>query len=323
MAKFKMASRSADEMQLAKQKLTEAFEVVKGPQGKLNRKGVQKLKEMEWDIAELVIQLMNDEILLTDPTPFMVDVSDQAYADNYVWQEPSAAFRVVDRAVGSKPLSTRMTFKEYGVRTFQKEVVAEVPLEQIASGRYNASDLSSALAEATNRYRIGFILDSIDAAVPSGADRSNKSGYTLRYTNLTEANLKNAVNGLMDEGMTPSIFGRHLALQAIQDFAGYTTNASDAALREFEQRGMVATYLGAPIVRLQDKFSKKFNSHVIRFDRVYLGSGEKGAVYVRKDVSFLDFVETDIAEGVFRVGTRIEDGLVMTDPYQYRIITVS
>jgi len=323
MIQFKTASRTGEEMKLAQAKVAEAFNQVKGTDGKLNKLGVRQLKEMEWELGELIIQLMDDTVATTDPTAFLVDVMSGDIANEYVWQEVSAALRIVDRANGSKPNSQRLTFSEYQIHTAGKELVVEVPLEQVASGRYNPALIAEVMAEAVTRWRIGFVLAGLDAGVPSAVDRSGASGFSLRYTGMTEGNLKNAVNGLLDESETPAIFGRHVALAAIQGFAGWATSGSDAALREFETRGMVGQYLGAPIISLRDRFSKRTNSHVIPANRAYLSSGTKGAILMEKDVSFLNFSEVLPAESVYRVGIRMDLGLLVYDPYQYRIITVT
>lgn len=320
---FKTASRNAEDMTSDRLKVAEAFEPVKGKGGKYDPLGAKKVKEMEWEIGQLVIELMNDVVAVTDPTPFFADVQQGDIRDEYVWQEVSSTIRVVDRARGSKPQSQRLAFHEYGITTGMKEVNIEVPLEQIASGRYNPQLIADVMAEAITRHKAAALLDGLDAGVTSGADRSAKAGFTRRYTGLTAANLDNAIDGLMDEGMVPTIYGRWLALNQIRSFAGWATSGSDAALREFETRGMVGAYHGAPIVTLQDKYSRRTAAHAVRYDRAYIASGQKGMIWMDKDVSFLNYVETLPAEGVYRIGTRFEYGFLVWDPYQYRIITVA
>lgn len=323
MHQFKMASRSEEQLALAEATIAEAFEVVKGKGGTYDRAGARKLKDMEWELGELIIQVMNDRVALTDPTPLMVDVIDGELGDDYVWQEVTSSLRVVERAYGSKPTSQRLNFTEFDIKTTPREVVVEVPLEQIASGRYTPGMISEVMADTVNRYRISNVLDSIDAGVTAVADRTGKSGYVLRYTGLTEANLDNAVDGLLDEGEGATIYGRHIALAPIRQFAGWSTMGTDAALREFETRGMVGSYNGANVVSLRDRWSRRVNAHLIRADRLYMANAIKGAVHLRRNVSFLDFAEVLPAEGLFRVGTRIEDGTLVWNPYQYRILTVA
>jgi hypothetical protein len=167
---------------------------------------------------------------------------------------------------------------------------------------------------------VQFVLDGIDAGVPAAtADRSGVSGFTLRYSGLTDTNLEKALDGLKDDGEAPSIFGRHTALYpAIRGFNGW----SQDGLREFEVRGVTGVYQGSPIVTLIDKFSRKHGNHVIRNDRVYIAGGAKGAVLAEIDLSFLNYAETDPRVGVFTTGMRMEEGLLVWNPYAYRIIEV-
>lgn len=325
MSEFRMASRTPEEIATAQQDIKSAFSVVKNADGTVNRKGVSELKKMEMELGELIVQLVNDQMLMTDPTPYFVDVVDGTFGDDYLYQEVTSALRVVDRAYGSKPQSQRLNFSEFTISTTPKELVVEVPLEQIATGRYDVATITSIMAETKIRYTVGAILDALDVGVPATGDRSGKAGYNLRYSGLTAANLDKAVDGLLDQGFSPTIFGRHLALVGIRSFSGWATSGSDAALREFETRGMVGTYHGAPIVNIQERYSRRYLGQVIRYDRAYVASNAqpKGAIFMRKDLSFLDFAEVLPAEGLFRVGMRWEDGLLVWDPYGYRIIEVA
>ena len=317
---FKTAARTPDELIASKKALNEAFDIVKGSRkGEMNRKALQKLEENKFELAELILQVVNDTVLSTDPTPFLVDQVEGDLGNNYVWQELDSTLRVVSRSYGTKPLSQRLTFKEYGMTTSHKEIAVTIPLEQIAVGRITPSQVTDAMAEAINRYRITTILDGIDAAVTAVADHTGLGGYVLRYVSLSQANLDKAINGLLDESASPTIFGRHIALApAIQGFTGF----SDETKRELEVRGMIGTYRGAPVVSLRDQFHKREGGHLIRKDRVWLTSGTKGARFMTKDVSFLDYSVVDPRSSTFEVGTRLEDGLLVHDAQQYRIIEV-
>lgn len=319
MKKFRTASRTADEMKVAKTDLNASLvDVLRGTDGKLNRRGMQKIHDNRFDLAETIIQLINDEVTTTDPLPFLVDEETGDIRNNYVWQRMTAGLRVVNRAYGSKPLSQRFTFNEFGVVTTPREINVEIPLEEIASGRITASLVAEQMAFAINRYRISNVLNMLDVAVPgSTADHTNLSGYTLRYTGLTKANLDNALDGLLDETDVPTIMGRHIALYpAIRNFAGW----SQLTTTEFEIRGQIAQYLGCPILKLQDGFSLITGTHVIRNDRVYVAGSQKGAIHITKDLSFLDYAVVDERTATFSTGIRLEDGLLMHNPYLYRIL---
>lgn len=319
---FKMANRTLDELKTAKQELSAMIKEAVGEdkKGRLDPKGMKRLHDDRFEIAALVVQLVQDQVTLTDPTPFLVDQRALAFGDKQLFQELKAGVRVTKRAYGSKPLSNRLTKTEWGMTTTHREANVEMPLEEIAAGAMSAGDAVDAIAEAINRFNIGFVTDAIDTGVPSAtADRSGVTNYNLRYTGLSTTNLQRAIDGFRDDGELPTIFARHIALfPTIRGFAGY----SQDTIREYETRGVVGTYLGAPLVTMVDRYSRKFGGHVIRADRVWLAGQTKGAVMADVDVSFLNYSEVDIKAGVMTMGVRFENGILVWNPYAYRIIEV-
>lgn len=319
---FKVANRTADEMAAHKNELNKIFKDAVGhdKRGRIDPKGLKQLEDNKIEIAQLVVQLVEDTVALTDPTPFMVDRRTYGIGDQILFQELKGDMKVTKRAYGSKPLSQRLTKTEWSMTTQAKEIAVEIPLEEIASGATTAADAVNAMAESINRYRVQFVLDGIDAGIPAATDdRTGVTGFTLRYASLTKENLEKALDGLKDDGEAPSIFARHIALYPeIRGFTGW----SDETIREFDMRGVMGTFQGSPVVTLVDKYSRKFGSHVIRSDRVYIAGGTKGAVLADVDLSFLNFAETDARTGTFMTGMRMEDGLLVWNPYAYRIIEV-
>lgn len=322
---FKTASRSAEELKVASEALNDAFAIVANENKTLNRKAMQHLEANKWNLAELIIQLLNDQATVSDPTPFLVDPIEGDIRNKYLWQEVRADLRVVNRSYGSKPTSQRISFTEFGISTTHRELVVAIPLEEIASGRTTAAMVSQLMAEALNRFKVSNICTAIDAGVPSAtADRSGVSGWNLRYTGLTQANLDKAIDGMIDDGNTPTIFGRHAYLVGMRNFDGWNdtmTGLPDDVMSEWFRRGVIGQYHGAPIVTLKDKYSRVFGGHVLDKDKAWIAGDRKGALYMSKDVSFLDFVEIDARTATFTVGTRFEDGVLVWDPYAYRMIT--
>lgn len=320
---FKTASRTAVEMAAHTNELNKIFKEAVGhdKRGRIDPKGLKQLEDNKIEIAQLVVQLIEDTVAVTDPTPFMVDRRTYNLGDQILFQEMLGDMKVTKRAYGSKPLSQRLTKHEWSMTTQPNEIGIEIPLEEIASGAMQASDAVNAMSESINRRRVQFVLDAIDAGVPAAtADRSGKAGLTLRYAALTKDNLEKALDGLKDDGEAPSIFARHTALYpAIRAFNGW----SQDGIREFELRGVTGVFQGSPIVTLVDKFSRKAGNHVIRNDRVYIAGGAKGAVMAEVDLSFLNYAETDARRGVFTTGIRFEDGILVWNPYAYRVIEIA
>lgn len=320
---LKVASRTSEELKAHREDVNKIFKDAVGQdkKGRVDPRGLKSLDDNRVDIAALVVQLIDDQVTLTDPTPFMVDRKTYGLGDQILFQELLGDLRVTNRAYGSKPLSQRVTKTEFAMTTQNKEIAAELPLEEIAAGSITAADAIDAIAEGIVRHRVQFVLDGIDAGIPAAtADRTGVSGFTLRYSGLSATNLERALDGLKDDGEAPSIFARHIALYpAIRAFTGW----SDEGLREFETRGVTGRYQGSPVVTLIDKYSRKAGRHVIPSNRVYIAGGTKGAVMAEVDMSFLNWATVDARTATFTTGVRMEEGLLVWNPYAYRIIEIA
>lgn len=321
MPTFKKASWDSDKLKLAKQELDSIFyEAVRHDNGKYNPKSVEAINEARFDIAELIIQVIEETYAVTDPTPFLVDSESGNLGDKKIFQTLNSSLRVVNRAPGSKPLSQRLSFKEWAITTSQREVAVEIPLEKVAVGRITPSLVAEQMAASIVRDQISTVLSTIDNAVDAVADRTGETGFNLRYTGYTQANFDNAIDGVLDEGESPVVFGRHVALApAIRDFTGFgPTN-----LQLLTERGVIGEYHGAKILTVQDQFNKVTGSHVMPKDRVYVASGTKGAILRSVDVSFLDYATVDARSATFMTGRRVEYGCLVWDKYRYRVLQQS
>lgn len=318
---FKTASRTTDELKVAKSELDTMIRdsVRRDSRGRLDPSGLRELNDNRFEIAALVVELISDTVALTDPLPFMVDRRSYGINDQILFQEWRANMKVTKRAYGTKALSQRMTKLEYAMTTSSKELAVELPLEEIAAGSISVADVTATMAESINRWRIGIVCDAIDAGVPSVADYTGNPASMLRFSSLSKTNLELALDGLKDNGDVPTIFARHSALYpAIRAFTGY----SQDTIREFETRGAVGVFQGTPIVTMVDRYSRVFQSHALRNDRVYIAGSAKGAVMADVDMSFMNYAEIDTRAGVFTTAIRLEDGVLVWNPYQYRIIEV-
>lgn len=318
---FKKAQLSPTDFKTATQELDELFASLKPANGRkgLNPAGMKELEARKFDVAALIVQLINDQYTVTDPSPFLVTTQDGDIRDNYLFQKLDSNLRVVNRSYGTKPLSQRLFFKEYSISTSMKETAVEVPLEELASGRVTTAMITAQIANAIRRYKIGGVLDGINAGVSSGADRTGAAGYTLRYTGFTQGNLDKAIDGLLDEAESASVFGRHIAYApTMRTFPDYLD--SGLLSDQMSIHGVIGQYHNANIVTLRDEFSKVDASHLISKDRVWVASSVPGAIWMNKDVSFLNWSILDPRTSSFGVGVRLEDGILVHDPYQYRII---
>lgn len=321
MPEFKTGNWTREKLESAKQELDNIFkEAVVGPGGKFNRRSVQAIHEARFDIADLIINIVDETFLLSDPLPLLVQNTTGNLGDIELFREQSSALRMVNRAIGSKPISQRLQFKEWNIVTAQKEVAFECPLEKVAAGSITPSVVATNMAITMIRDRITTTIQAIDDAVTAVPDRTGLSGWNLRYTGMTQPNIDKAIDGVLDEADTPTVFGRHATIApVIRDFTGFGQENLDI----LTARGIIGSYHGAAIVTAKDQFSKYAGSHVIRNDRLYVASGTKGAISKTVDVGFLDYVTVDERTATFAAGRRVEYGTLVWDPYRYRVVTAS
>jgi hypothetical protein len=319
MPTFKKASWDSDKLTLAKQELDDIFySVVRNDNGSYNRRSVEKIEEARFDIAELIIKVIEETYAVTDPTPWLVDVEEGNLGDKKIFQILNSSLRVVNRSPGSKPLSQRIDYKEFMITTSQREVNVEIPLEKVAVGRITPSAVAEQMAASILRDQISTVLSAIDSAVDAVADRTGETNFNLRYTGYTQANFDKAIDGVLDENESPTVFGRHVALApAIRAFTGF----GQVNLQELTERGLIGQYHGAKIVTVQDQFNKVTGSHVMAKDRVFVAGGTKGAIMRKIDVSFLDYATVDPRSATFMTGRRLEYGVLVWDKYRYRVVT--
>jgi hypothetical protein len=316
MHKFNAPVRTAAERTEHKDKLNEIFAKV-GSKGRIDSRGLKQLNDNRVEIAETIVQLIQDDLTVTDPTPFLVEPRTQGFTDRAIFQRLEGTLSVVSRSYGSKPLSQRITASEFSFSTSMKEIAVEIPLEEVVGGRVSASQVVEAMAYAIGRYKVSLVLDAIDAAVTATADHTGLAGYNLRYLNFTEANLQKAIDGLQDDSESPTIFGRHIALYpAIRNFSAWSPE--DKSM--FTQRGQVGEYLGAPIVTLVDRYARLLGGHQIAANRVWVAAASKGAWMIEKDVTFLNWAVVDERTATFATGIRLENGVFVHNPHKYRVL---
>lgn len=319
MKKFAEPVRTAAERTEHKEKLNEIFARVATKDKKIDPRGLKQLNDNRVEIAETIVQLITDDLSVVDPTPFLVQKRTQGFTDKNIFQRLEGTLKVVNRSYGSKPLSQRLSASEFSYSTSMKEIAVEIPLEEVVGGRITPSQVVEAMAYAISRYKVSLVLDAITTGITAVADHTGLAGYNLRYTGVTEANLQKAIDGLLDDGDQPTIFGRHQALYpAVRSFAGF----GSIIIGQNIQRGEVGNFLGAPIVTIIDKYSRLLGGHQIDGTKVWVASSTPGAWLIEKDVAFLNWALVDERTATFSTGIRLEDGVFLYEPWRYRVLDV-
>jgi hypothetical protein len=312
MFKLRTASRSADQIQEARQALNEAY------------KHFSSVGELAADTefvhksAVLIRQLARDIWKGTDPTPLFFDRREGVGLGNWLEiKEFVNTARVVRRSLGGKPKTITPHMKKFPVMLQDFRLDFAVELEQVLTGQMEPAIFADYMADAIGRHYQRAALGAIDAAVQLGtldqyglACRTNIGGV------LNQVALDGALARLGDANPDVTIAGRYSALFPMLGFAGY----ADAALEEMRAAGMIGTYLGAKVIVLRDTYNPFFNESTIRRDRVFLVGGEKGGTFFEEDMSILDYETVDQEELHQRIGTKLRSTFFVQKPWKYHVI---
>jgi hypothetical protein len=328
---FRVGKLTTDEFKEAKELLDASF----APLAEVGKRGsavtrpsvMKELEDNKYQIGELIVTVINEQITVANPLPLIVDEVSTDWRNDYVWTEIQKSLRVDERSPGSKPLSQLpFSWSEYGMETTQREVAVEVPLETIAKGTITASMVTEVIATGVLRERITRITNALSDAITAIPDRTGVSGYNLRYSGFTQANVDKAIDGLFDESDTATAFGRYITLEPALRAFTVSAGISDRSLGSDDamfERGVIGVYHGCRFVAVRDQFSKVWgNQHLLSKSLVWMVGAQKGAIYMTQDLSFLDWSELNTKNASFGTGFRFIDGLLVQDPYRYRIFDV-
>jgi hypothetical protein len=323
MPNFRTGNWTAEQLRDAKKDLNEAFAPIAEAKSlaKVSTAAMREIEDNKYEIAELVVTVINEQIAQANPLPLIVEEVTGDWRNNYVWSEIQKKLRVDLRSPGSKPLSQfPFSWSEYGMDVQMREVAVELPLELIATGKVTPAMVAETIAQGVLREKISRITEAVSDAITAVPDRTGQSGYVLRYSGFTQPNLDKAIDGLADESDSATVFGRYITLQpTLRAFTGW----SDEQNGEIMARGVIGQYHGANILALRDQYGKVWGgSHFLADDKVWVVGGQKGAIHMTQDVSFLNWAEVSTKYASFGTGFRYQDGTLVFDPYRYRILDV-
>lgn len=309
------ASRDADEIRTAREALNEKIRSYKTV-GEI----AADTKEV-YVAAELIRQLVRDQVAITDPTPMLFEVKQGPGLGNQLEiKEFVNTAKVVERSLGAKPVTYTPSTKAIAVSLRDYDVNFAFELEQVLTGQMDAELWVDFMAEAVSRFKVSTGLSAIDTACAAGVqDAYGQNVRTSIATAVNSTTLDAALKRLGDVNSDVVIAGRYSALFPILGFSGF----SDAALEEIRQAGMIGTYKGAKIVVLRDSYDPFFGSALIPADRIYLAGAKKGGVQYEEDMSRLDYAVIDQEEQHFRVGAKLRTSFVVHKPWTYHVIEIT
>lgn len=321
---FRMASSTADELDQKVAALQTDFLRILDQDGV---SGIRANPRFEMKAARLLREVVTDRFSMTDPTPIFTERRDARLGDKIEFERLINTLRVVKYAPGSHPLVFTPRKAKYTVSTSSFELPFGIPLMKILERTHTIKEFTDMAAEALTRHYVDLTLQAVNAACAVGAQdvkgRALRTVQTAGSTDVTKTSLDEAIRRLGQFASGVTIFGTRWALDPIYDIAANA--GGDALKEELVRRGVIGTYRGARLVVLNDDYNEFYGQWTkvdgVDLDRlIFVAAAQPGAVLLERDLSPLNWEETDPEKAQFRTGTRFDHGIFVHSPYLYHVI---
>jgi hypothetical protein len=320
---FRTASCSSDERD---RKLAAMNEDLLGILDEYGVGGLQARPEFEYKLATLFRETVVDQFSMTDPTPIFTERRTARLGDTWEFTRLVNTARAVRYTPNSHPLIFTPRKAKYPITTAGYELPVGIDLIKVLTRQFTVGDVSNMMGEAVTRHYVDLVLTAVDTAC--GPAATDIRGRALRSTvggpDVTQAALDTQIRRMASYNTGLTIFGHRYALEPIFDFAVDTDSSRD----ELRQRGEIGVYRGARIVSVQDDYNDyqaAFTSiNGVDWEKlVFLGSSQVGAVLLERDLSPLNWQETDPEKSWFRTGIRWDHGILVWAPWRYGVIQMA
>lgn len=309
---LRTASRTPDQIKEQKEALNAAFAQYK------SIGEIMADTKFQFEVAELVRQLAEDQFNLSDPTPLFVNRRTALLGDTVELEETINTMKAVRRHPGSHPMAFTPTKRKYPLTSQQYDLPFAMDLEKIIRRQLEPSVFVDHAAEALSRLYVETVLSAIDTAA-TGNDHYGRALRGTVATAVDATTLDAVLRSLGDVNSDVFIAGRYYALFPILGFTGF----SDVALEEIRMSGMIGRYKGARIIQLRDDFNWYYGTATIPDDRIYIGGADKGAWMLERDVSALTYQSLDTEKAWLKNGFRVDFGVNLLQAWKYRVIEIT
>lgn len=211
-----------------------------------------KVQEKLKAVAKQVITRTLNFTSVNDMIPLVLPTEDIDPGDTYVLSEVYGG-NIYYSTYGASVRMSRPQFTKYTATTNTKEVGMKLELTQIANGKYSPSELGEYIANLILAWRNRLLFTTTLAGMT--AYSSGGAQYEAGAS-LAVANVISAIGKLTDEAETKFMVGRRTAMHKLVTM----TNSvwSDATLDEFKQYGMIGTYAGTPVMKVNSWTDKEY-----------------------------------------------------------------
>jgi len=309
---LRVASRSVDDLEEAKNALNESFKRFK----KVGQ--IMADTQFQYEVAELTRQLAVDQFNLIDPSPMFVTRRSAELGETVELEEVINTMKAVRRHPASHPMTFTPTKRKYQLTSGQYDLAFAMDLEKILRGQLEPSVFVDHASQALTRLYTETVLDAVDTAC-TGTDHYGRDLRDSVATAVDSTTLDAVLRSLGDVNSDVFIAGRYYAMFPILGFTGF----ADAALEEIRKTGMIGYYKGARVIILNDDYNWFYGTGYVPDDRIYLGGANKGAIMLERDVSALDYQGIDTEKAWLKSGFRVDFGIDVLQPWKYRVIEIT
>jgi hypothetical protein len=270
----------------------------------------------------LIREVVQDVFAMTDFVPLFVNRTTGEHGMTYEIEQEFSTTRVVEYAPGSEPRISAPVKGTYTFGTAEYELAWGITLMAIQRGQKTVESYAKDAAEAKRRHYAQLVLQAINVACATGV--TDLKGRNVRTTaaqaDIQKTEIDAAIRRMGAAGLT--IIGSGYALDPINTFTGaLSQNLSD----ELNARGVMGTYRGQKLLRIQDDYNQFIASWTkvngIDLDKlIFIAGPEAGATLMEKPMDFLSWNKVDTVKGEWQTGERMDHGVTVTRPDRYQVI---
>jgi hypothetical protein len=284
--------------------------------------------QFQMEAGALIRQVVIDQFSEWDATGLFVERRSARLGDRVEFTQVHNALRVVKYAPNSHPKIFTPKTSKYTVTTTMFEMAVGVSLYKLAQRQLTMADVTGAQARTLASFYNQAVLQAIDAACgPASTDFNGRPLRTDASAGLTKEALDAALRRMGSVGGDTVIFGTRYALDPIYEFGAAST---DGQAEEFQNRGVVGRYRGARMVAIEpaayDAYAMAFGPQVNGRkldDLLFIGSGKAGATLLERDLSAMNWEDTNVERQEFRTGIRFDMGIFVHSPHLYHVIQLA
>lgn len=294
----------------------------------LNRGGVTAFANAnEWrgEAAALVRESVEDVFRMTDPTAIFCEVRQIQHGDTYEFEKLFNTMRVVEYAPGSDPEIFTPRKGKYPIKTASHQLNYGIDLEALYTRQHTIGTFVEHAAQALVRHRMETVLTAVNIAT-----QTPFLGDPLRTvaagSDVQKGEIDAALRRMYKYNAGVTIFGTRNALYPLYEIG--VELGGDESKEELLRRGVIGVYRGAKLVEINDEYNEYYQS----FTKIgakdvsqylFLAAGTKGAVFLEKDLSMLDWEVMDPRSARWEFGTRFEHGILVHSPYRFHVIELA